>query len=857
MNSKIILNTVCLGCTFIFAPAILKAAEVALPQGFEDIFNERQNGIFDIVYNDAVVASINIEYNLSSVILSSPKIVDEQITTVDMPALKVSPEALLKALSLPLKRVSQQGFNHNEITVWVNESDATMHLMLPSSMYQEPNAENDRTYILSKNNAGFIHNHNLNLLSDDYSDSFTFSSSDTLNLTGNSYIRSIWSYSQDIHYNLEELALYLENNSTRFKGGRQRLGDNFTYSTPSLSYSFFNPVSYDGISLGYMTDNYLHTADGASSPVSIYMPQAGTVEVYRNGRLIDLQQFPSGMQQLNTNSWPSGGYDVKLVLKLVNGSREEKIQPFFKRTGMFRSGDLEYSIQLGRYDQRQGHLLGKNTVHCSTSFCDEYSNPINNNNLASATLGYTTSSATSFGGGVLMDDDYFYYNSSVDVPVNLFFIERLYSDALLGNDGSFGYQFGANKSIYNMGFNVSYRDNRYKGAEQDYRRFGIVSAYDFNYLQFSASLFLPYNIGMSAIYSMNTLYQDYGRQNKTNYKTLDLSLNRDFNFNDNLNLRVDLGYHHGKNEYTNRSDKYYRYAESSDDRIFLQLTLGMRERSYNHYQSLYLRSKLSDRGTDENNYTADYTLNLDNPEFDRGGKYSVNASLGNGPGSQTTSGFGLTIDNRLGYSSIGLNNSYGNNNYQQFYLSQRGGFAIGDGDFTYGKLDDNAALIVDATSLPKDQYFAVQNHGASPVVVQGGHKTTLAFTPYNKVAPTVEQIYTGDTNAFYNLTTKSTSTWAMPGQAYVVKIGATKNQTVTGQLFYHGQPLANARVVGGNTLTDSDGLFIGDFTLAIEDKLTTLSVKKDGQDFTCPLEDHNIKQMQGVLQVHEVECEIQ
>lgn len=856
MIDKLALSLICLGCAFSLENAKANAAKVALPPGFEDIFNAHQNGIFDVVYEDVSLGSINVEYDRTSVTLTLPHAIAERIMEPEMPELAITQEELQKRLSQPLKRIHNQGFNHEEIAVLVDESAATMRLMLPEQLYKTPGDGGKRTYILSKNKAGFVHSHNFNFLSDTYSDSFTFASNDTLNLTGNSYISSLWSYSDDINFNLDEMALYLEHSNNRFKGGRQRLSDNFTYSTPSLTYSFFNPVSFDGISLGYMTDNYLHPVNGASSPVAIYMPQAGTVEVYRNGRLIDLQQFPAGMQQLNTNSWPGGGYDVRLVTKLANGSREEKIQPFFKRDGMFRSGDLEYSLQLGRYDQRQGHLRSQGKYRCTDSDCEGRSNKIENNNLASATLGYTTRSATSIGGGMLMDDGHLYYNGSIDIPLSFWLIERLYSDTLLGNDGSYGYQVGASKNIYSMGFNVSYRDSRYKGSEHDYRRFGVVSAYDFSYLQMSSSLFLPYNIGLSAIYSMNTMYQDYGRQNKTTYKTWDLNLNRDFTLNNNLNLRVDLGYHHGKNEYISSRDDVRLNNKNSDNRLFLQFTLGMRERSYNHYQSLYLRGKQTNKGRDDNMYTADYALDLDNPVFDRGGKYAVSASLSNGPNHQTNSGAGLTVDNRLGYSAFGLNKSYGDNRYRQYYLSQRGGFAVGDSNVALGRIDDNSALIIDASRLPADQYFEVRNRDSSSVVVKGGNKTTLSISPYHKVAPSVEQVFTGSTNAFYNLTTHSTSTWAMPGQVYSVTLGATKNQTVAGRIYYKHKPLAHARIIGANALSDDDGLFVGDFTMNIENQLNMLSVSKEGINYVCPLQAKNIRQMQGVMQIREVECEV-
>ncbi|WP_033645791.1 TcfC E-set like domain-containing protein [Serratia marcescens] len=857
MNRKLALTIICFGSVVTLKPFPLQASDMALPSGFEDIFTARQNGIFDVIYGDVSIGSHSAEYDQKDVLLLSPQNIVEQLTATDMPALTIESKQLLKLLSAPIKRVNKGVLAHQDIVAWLNYSDATLHLILPAALFKSPNLANDRTYILHKSQPGFVHSHNLNFLSDNYGDSFSIASNDTLNLTGNSYIKGAWSYSQNIALNLDELALYLEHDSTRFKAGRQRMNDNLFYSTPSLGYSFFNPLSFDGVSLGYMTDNYLRSSTGASSPVTLYMPLAGTVEVYRNGRLIDLQQFPSGMQQLNTEAWPAGGYDVQLVSKLVNGSREVKSQPFFKRSGMFRSGDLEYALQLGRYDQRQGNLSSLRGNDCIGCGLNNGQNGINNNSLASVTLGYTSQSALSFGGGSLLDNNHLYFNGSLDIPLNLWIAERLYTDALIGNDGSYGYQVGLSKNLNNIGFNLSYRNNRYQGSKSDFRRFSVVPAYDSNYLQLGVSTFLPWNIGLSVTYSMNTLYQEYKKQGQTDYKTWDIALNRDFTLNDNMNLRMDLGYHQGVNEYTRNGLQNTFVDRGKDNRVFAQFTLGMREQSFNHYQSLYLRSRLSDKGSADRFSSADYALDLQNPDFDRGGKYSVTASVNNGPGNQTNGGAGVTVDNALGYTSAGLNRSLGDNNYRQYYLSQRSGFALGEGTYGYGRMDNNTALIVDATELPGDQYFEVRNRDSAPVVVKGGKKTALDIQPYQKVAPSVEQVYTGDASAFYNLTTKSTSTWAMPGQAYKVKITATKNQTVTGRIYFQGAPLPHARVVGGNTLTDEEGLFVGDFTMGINDNLQRLTVKKDQQNYTCPLMQENIRLTQGIMQIREVDCEIQ
>ncbi|MBS0972133.1 TcfC E-set like domain-containing protein [Serratia rubidaea] len=853
MNKKIKISMVMCGVMAATGIPPLKASNsVPVPAGFEDIFDAKQNSIVDIIYGDRSIASLAVEYDRNDVQLLSPNLIVEQITAVDMPPLAFTPAELLKKLSAPLKRVNRQGFTDDRIVANLDESNSVLRLIFPADYFKSDGKTYDKTYIPHRSQAGFVHNHNINYLSDSWGDSLSVSANDTLNLTGNSYIKGTWSYSKDIDFNLDELALYLESQDTRFKAGRQRLNDNLISSTPSMAFSFFNSVSFDGIALGYMADNYLDPGSGAASPVSLYLPQSGTVEVYRNGRMIDLQQFSAGLQYLDTRSWPSGGYDVVLVSRLANGAREEKVQPFYKRNGMFRSGDLEYLVQGGRYDQRQGRLSSRTyTGNCRQ--CNFWEQDVADNYFVSAIAGYTTESAFSLGGGLMMDDDLNYANASVDIPVNTWIAERLYLDGIYGDRGSYGYQAGITKNFYRLGLNLSYRDNRFHGDRQDFRRFGIVPAYDYSYLQFSANTFLPWDIGLGVNFGINTLYQDYGRQNKNKFETWDVNLSRDFSLVDDMNLRVDLGYHRGVNAFVNRQSR----NSSSEDRVFAQFTLGMRERSYNHYQSLYLRSRLSGDGGDNNIYSADYALNLDNPGFDRGGKYTLNAGVNHGPDGENNASAGMMVNNRLGYSAAGFSRSFGQDHYQQYYLSQRGGFAVGDGEIALGQGDGAAALIVDATALPEGDFFEARNRNAQPVVVKGGQKTVLTVNPYQKVDPRVEQVFTGKTNAFYNLSVEAPSTWVMPGQVYRVKVSATRNQTATGRLYADGRPLVNARVVGGNAVSDEEGLFVGDFTLKTDERLTSLTVKKEGQNYVCPLLEQNVRMTQGIMQIREVNCEVQ
>lgn len=845
MNFTYIKNTLITIISFFCAASLIASTAVPVPKGFEDIFDARQQGIFEVLYGDLSLGTFSVDFDRQDVLLLSPIAVAEQIFTADATSLTLSQAALLSALSAPLKRLSADAAGDSDIGVMLDESNATLRVILPANLFRSDRPDKEKSFIPYQSNPGFVHAHNLNYLADSYGDNLSLSASETLNFTGNTYLRSAWSYARDTDFSLEELALYLEHKNQRFKMGRQRLSDNLITGTPSASYSFFNPVSFDGIALGYMGDNYLSAGTGAASPVTIYLPQAGTVEVYRQGRMIDIQQFPAGLQHLDTASWPAGGYDVLLVSRLINGAREEKSQPFFKRNGTFHSGEVEYILQFGRYDPRQGALLARTKAGINSRY------NISNHLVSNVSLAWTSPTAFSVGGGLLTDDNRLFASSSLDIPINSWFAERLYADGIYGDQGSRGYQLGAMKNLYRLGLNFSYRDYLYKGDEEGYRRFGVVPAWDFESWQFGATTFIPGNIGLSLSYGLNTFYQQYGRENKSAFKSWDINLNRDFSLADSLNLRVDVGYHHGINEYVGR----YNYNNTTEDRIYAQLTLGMRERSFDHYQALHVRTRLSD--DHKNNYGADYALNLDNPAFDRASRYVVNASVNRSADDSNNIGAGASIDNRFGSTSVGVSQSFGTSDYRQHYLSQRGGFAVGGGEIAFGKMENAAALIVDASTLPRDQFFEVRNRSNEPVIIKGGQKTTLSMTPYQKIAPKAEQLFTVKNNAFYTLKTTSPSTWAMPGQVYHVRLAATQNLTVTGRLYLAGRPLANARVVGANAMTDEEGLFVGDYQLESHQQLNALSVQKDGQAYLCPLIEQEIKMTQGVMQIREVNCEIE
>lgn len=825
-------------------PAVY-SAPVSLPPGFDEVFNSELTGILDLVVADVNIGTYAITYNMGNVTLKEPSVVAGRISSGVVPNLTVTISQLNSALAKPIPRVNKLGFPQENITAYINENEAKVILIFPKSyLAMKSGGDKSDNIINYQHRPGFVHSQNLNYFDDSYGSNFNLMSNDTLSLTGNSYLNSSLSVSKDSSAVFDEAALYLEDERTRYKFGRQNITGNVTSSTPSMSYSFMNSVNFDGVSLGYLSDYYRDRAGGASSPVNIYMPTAGTVEIYRAGRLLDMQQLSGGLQPVNTERWPAGGYDITIVSKLNNGSEERRTQPFFKRYGDFSAGKIEYLVQMGKYDG----MLNDTINQCSNCQKDSKLNDIKNNNFASAATSYTTENAISLGSGVMSDNGLTFANASIDMPVNSMFLERIYTDGIYGKSGSYGYSVAGVKSYDSTSLNVTYRNSVFSGDDSDYGRYGIIPAYDNEYLQLSMRTYLPYQVGFGIDYSRSTSFSTGGRQNKGRQNTLDILFNRDFQLASDISLRIDAGYHTGK-------DVYDDEQENRDHKIYTQLTLGFTDSRYNHYQSLYLKARNSDQDGDDGIYSADYAMTVNNPEFDRGGRYNLNLSASDEVGVNKNASGSLTVNNRFGYTSFGTSQTFNDNNYRQSYVTQRSGFAIGDGTMAYGAITDQSALVVDASKLPADEHFEVRNANSGSVIVPGGKVTTISVRPYTQVDPSAEQVYTGSENSFYNVTAKSESTHVLPGQSYKVTLNAVKNQTVTGRIYYAGRPLTNARVIGSNGISDESGFFVGDFLMNSDEKLEQLKVREGEQQFVCQIDQSKTKSLQGVIQLNGVECE--
>ena len=157
-----------------------------------------------------------------------------------------------------------------------------------------------------------------------------------------------------------------------FAGHRLAMGMVDTWNLQSIaSMNALNSSRIYGASYGNKSSTQIEDTTLSLTPVTVFLPAAGEVHVYRNGKLLSIQNFSMGSYELDTSRLPFGIYDVDVKV-IINGrevsSRTANINKTFARksslTGNFTwqmfGGNLEYDRTDYR-DHRNTRYGKKNT----------------------------------------------------------------------------------------------------------------------------------------------------------------------------------------------------------------------------------------------------------------------------------------------------------------------------------------------------------------------------------------------------------------------------------------------------------------------------------------------------------------
>ncbi|MGU5760155.1 TcfC E-set like domain-containing protein [Aeromonas hydrophila] len=102
-----------------------------------------------------------------------------------------------------------------------------------------------------------------------------------------------------------------------------------------------------GLAWGSSSDTLLNKGDDSATPLPVYLPAAGRVELYRDARLLSTESVPVGNSLLNTDPLPNGVYELE-VRGLVGARLVFSERRIFVKSSWLPSGDGgDFGVRLG------------------------------------------------------------------------------------------------------------------------------------------------------------------------------------------------------------------------------------------------------------------------------------------------------------------------------------------------------------------------------------------------------------------------------------------------------------------------------------------------------------------------------
>ncbi|WP_431223867.1 TcfC E-set like domain-containing protein [Serratia sp. L9] len=141
-------------------------------------------------------------------------------------------------------------------------------------------------------------------------------------------------------------------------GRRLALGLVDTWNLQSLgSLSALNTSKVYGVTYGNKSSTKIQNTQYSLTPITVFLPSAGEVHIYRQGRLLNIQNFPMGSFEVDTSRLPYGIYDVDVEVVIegkVNSRVRQTINKAFSGNNL-GAQELNWQLYGGYvdYDNRR------------------------------------------------------------------------------------------------------------------------------------------------------------------------------------------------------------------------------------------------------------------------------------------------------------------------------------------------------------------------------------------------------------------------------------------------------------------------------------------------------------------------
>jgi uncharacterized protein YqeY len=124
--------------------------------------------------------------------------------------------------------------------------------------------------------------------------------------------------------NNENISLYKAMYERDFAGRRFAAGMLDSWNLQSLGpVTAISSSKIYGMSYGNNASSTVFDNSQSLTPIVVFLPSAGEIHVWRDGRLLSVQNFPMGSHEINTGNLPYGNYSVDVEV-VINGKVTDK-----------------------------------------------------------------------------------------------------------------------------------------------------------------------------------------------------------------------------------------------------------------------------------------------------------------------------------------------------------------------------------------------------------------------------------------------------------------------------------------------------------------------------------------------------
>lgn len=593
-----------------------------------------------------------------------------------------------------------------------------------------------------------------------------------------------------------------------FDGYRFAVGMMDTWSMQSIaSLSALNTSKIYGVTYGNKSRTINHDKIQSLTPIVVFLPSAGTVQAYRDGKLLSIQNFSMGSHEIDTSNFPYGLYNIE-IKTIIDGQENTTFAQVNKTHGRNSSvtGKLDWQVFGGALEYYKPTKLNYRT---------------NVNEKDTWLMGLALAKSYDFLSGVDLRSTVYGFDENLVVEGYGAFSIRNHTNialqTMLASDGSYLASTSLNHSLPKGYGAVHGGFNRSKAGHQLY--FSENESFDTG-----LSLHLQ-----QIHYKLGHLNTSYNKDLKNGYSHTNIEYSQNL-FDKRyatINLRTGI-------------QKYvYEYQQSDNDKyIFLDFKLpisrwfnaGISSRNSNlvgnvSYKQNISNSIIKNVGVDLNQVIKRENKYLDMDDFSASGYLSYQTHINSG-------------------SLSGGASAYSKN----FNYTTQGSIASSNFDIGLGNNSMQNSGVLIKTGLPSDTTMSAVINGQD-FTLKGNHNF-ISLVPYNKYniefrssKQSMDTVSIGkgrkDTVVLY------------PGN--VVKLEPEIKQMVTifGRIRYpNGEVAANTQLNNhiGKTKTDQNG----EFSLDVDKKYPTIILIKDNGDI-CESK-LRLQDIQGVAWLGEISC---